>query len=294
MIERFERSLAGIAPYMAGAVARSRALFGPDWEEDFEKTLAPLFADDPDALEKAIKGYVRFALDATRLQKKFERDRVYAPKSYEEASSEVYHNEEYMNSLYIPGILLSHYLWKHHYNQLIYFRNTFAPLVKKSKTQEFCDIGIGSGFYSRQMLALGPEVRGKAFDISEPAVRYATHHLQRFGLLDRWEYELRDVVAVPPEAQWPFLVSVEVLEHLEDPTTFLRALRRMLRPGGHGFITAAITAPNADHIYLYNDSREVRDQLVEAGFQVLQFQEDIAYKPKKDEPVPRLAAFIVT
>jgi 2-polyprenyl-3-methyl-5-hydroxy-6-metoxy-1,4-benzoquinol methylase len=87
---------------------------------------------------------------------------------------------------------------------------------------------------------------------------------------------------------------VEVLEHLEKPVAFLKVLRRMLQDGGKAFITAAITAPNEDHIYLYNEVGDVEAQLLEAGFSVLDFQEDIAYEPKKDEPVPRLAAFIVT
>jgi 2-polyprenyl-3-methyl-5-hydroxy-6-metoxy-1,4-benzoquinol methylase len=106
--------------------------------------------------------------------------------------------------------------------------------------------------------------------------------------------EQRDVIASPPLRRWPFLVCIEVLEHLEDPVTFLKALRAMMEPSGTGLISAAVTAPNEDHIYLYNSPDEVRCQLKEAGFNVFAEQVDFAYEPKANEPVPTNAAFIVT
>ena len=101
------------------------------------------------------------------------------------------------------------------------------------------------------------------------------------------------MITNPPEKSWPFLLSVEVLEHLEDPLSFIRQLRAMLAPGGRGFITAALTAPNEDHIYLYNSCDEIIEQLQTAGFEVISHVEEAAYKPRGDEPVPRIAAFIV-
>ena len=58
-------------------------------------------------------------------------------------------------------------------------------------------------------------------------------------------------------------------------------------------ITAALTAPNADHIFLYESSGQVIDQLKQAEFAVVSFLEGRAYGPKAGEPVPRVAAFLV-
>jgi SAM-dependent methyltransferase len=293
-VERFERILTAIAPYMADTVGKGRRAFGDSWQRQFEDTLRTLFAEDDARLERAARGYVRFALDSVRLHKRFERDRVYLPKTYDEAARGVYHNKEYMDGLYLPGILLSHYLWPHHYRQLGYFQRAFAPRVRELAGQRFLDVGVGTGFYSRQMLAACPQMVGTAYDISQYSLEYATAHVAAFGFSPRWTGEIRNVITNPPAERWPCLVSVEVLEHLEDPLSYLHALRARLEPGGLGFITAAITAPNEDHIYLYNNPREVAAQLEAAAFRVLEFQEDVAYEPKSDEPVPRLAAFIVS
>jgi len=298
-IARFEAALARAAPFMAGAVHKGRARFGREWEDAFEEFLSRFFADDAAAMELAIKGYVGFSLEMAKLQKRFEKERVYAAKTHAEAAAQVYHNEEYVNSLYAPGILLSHYLWLHYFNQLRWFHRRFAPLVLEAADRRFCEVGVGSGFYSRQLLSVAPDVRGHAFDISAHALDYTGRHLERFGVRERWTGTRRDVIADPPPIEspdeaWPFIVSADVLEHLEDPPAFLRSLRRMLRPGGTGFIATVITSANTDHIYLYNSWEEIRDQLVDAGFRVLDHQEDIAYEPRADEPVPRLAAFLVT
>lgn len=294
MVRDLEARLTRLAPYMASTVEKARSRFGAAWEASFEETLGRLFRGEPERLENAVRGYVRFALDAIKLQKVFEKERVYRAKSYAEVGQEVYHNRDYMETLYLPGILLSHYLWPHHYNQLMYFQKRFAPLVRATAARRFCDIGIGTGFYSRQMLSLDPGLEGDAFDISEHSMSYARQQIKRFDFASRWRGHMRDVILDPPDETWPLLVSVEVLEHLEDPIAFLKSLRRMLQPGGRAFITAAITAPNADHIYLYNNCDEVIAQLRAAGFELIEYQEDIAYAPRRDEPVPRLGAFIVT
>ncbi len=291
-LETFEQLMLKAAPYMSATVTRMREGFGTDWESRFGQTLDKIFGDREDLLELAVKGYVRFALDSIKLQMRFEKERCYVPKSYADVASAVYHNHEYMHQLYLPGILLSHYLWSHHYRQLVWFHEHFLPLVNAAPDKSFSDIGTGTGFYSRQMLMGDPKAKGVAYDISDHSLAYATQQVQAFGAQDRWRAEKRDVVASPPPPT-PFILSVEVLEHLEDPLGFLRTARAVLQPGGYGFITAAVTAPNEDHIYLYNTRAEVEDQLREAGFEVVSTLEELAYEPKADEPVPRLVACIV-
>jgi SAM-dependent methyltransferase len=290
-VDNFEEELSRIAPFMGSTVERARASFGNGWDDGFGGLLEAMFSD-PDRMRSAIKGYVRFCLEATKLQRRFEKERRYAPRTYEEASAAVYCNKEYMMDLYLPGILLSHYLWPHHFRQQLYFEDKFLPRVLAAELPKFADVGVGTGFYSRKMLCAAEDVSGTAFDISPYAAEYAQMQVSSFGVASRWTCKLQDVIEQPPADKWPFVLSVEVLEHLEDPIAFMRSLRAMLAPGGSAFITAALTAPNEDHIYLYNTCDEIIEQLEAAGFEVEYYQEEAAYEPRADEPVPRIAAFI--
>lgn len=293
-VARFEAEMASVAPFMVPSLKRQRETFGADWLQQFGETLCRFISTSDQRLSAAVRGYVNFAVSGMRLQKKFEKTLQYEKKSYAEASSAVYQNRDYMFGSYLPGLLLSHYLWPHHYQQLQFYQRAFLPHVASAEVKEFCDVGPGTGFYSRQLLTGVPQARGWAFDLSPYALEYSAAQLAAFGVSDRWQKKLQDVVLATPDRQWPFLVCIEVLEHLEDPLVFLKALRKMLAPGGRGLISAAVTAPNEDHIFLYNSGDEVQAQIEEAGFSVTSRQEDRAYVPKGSEPVPINAAFIVS
>ena len=293
-LERLDAYLNGKYPFMAGVVGRNIGDFGEPWKARFEDMLAHVLPDQT-AMERAVDGYVEFALDALRLHKRFEKEQEYINKTYAEAAAQVYHNEDYMQTLYLPGILLSHYLWPHHYRQGVFFENSFLADFLRAEDRSFCDVGIGTGFYSRWLLTAGDDVRGQGFDISESSKAYTERQVAAYGAADRYRVHLRDVVAEPLDNVADWLMSVEVLEHLEDPLAFLKALRRMLRDGGKAFVTAAITAPNIDHIYLYRDAEEVVDQLIEAGFALEQYYLGAGYAPAEPRlPVPKIGAYIVT
>ena len=293
-VEEFEAILKDKFPFMSGVVEKGRLNFGKLWETEFAEALARMFSTNKN-LSDAVRGYVDFSIDAMRLQKAFEKELEYRSKSYEEASADVYHNDEYMNNLYLPGIFLSHFLWPHHYRQYLFCRSTFLNDMRLANSDVFYDVGVGTGFFSRLALQVVPEVRGRGFDISVASKQYAERQAESFGVSSRYSVELRDVVKEPPDEKVMFLMSVEILEHLEDPLAFLKALRQMLAPGGKAFITAALNAANADHIFLYRTPSEVKKQLNEAGFTIEQYHSSMAYAPPAEGiPVPEIVAFVVT
>tara|TARA_R110000782_G_scaffold243386_4_gene329949 strand:+ start:919 stop:1836 length:918 start_codon:yes stop_codon:yes gene_type:complete len=294
-IDRLRSVIANRFPYFKGTIDRQVDEFGAEWMRAFDRDMTVHFAGDFSRFDKAVEGYGRFALEAMKLQVAFDKTREYEAKTYEEAAQEVYQNEDYMLEMYLPGILLSHFLWRHHYKQHIFFEEKFAPFVRNHGGRNFYDVGIGTGFYSKEMLGLTPDMRGRGFDLSPFSKKYTLNTIQAFGYADRYDVILRDITEATDIPPAPFIVNIEVLEHLEQPQVFLNALNKMLEKGGFGLISAALTAPNADHIYLYNDPQEVVDQLERAGFDVIEQIEDPAYEPKSpDKSVPRNAAFIVT
>lgn len=274
-------------------VKRMHDEFGDRWALEFEGMLTRLFPSD-EAMALAVQGYASFALDSLRRQAIFDNEGTYPNKSFAEAAAEVYLNETYMNLQYLPGLLLSHYLWGHHYRQLRFFQDAYVQPISVDAL-EFAEIGIGTGVYSRTILQTAQSARGTGFDISPHAKAFAEMHMRRFGVFDRYTIELRNILNDPPACRFRHLVCVEVLEHLEDPASFLNALRGLLAADGKAFITAALNAANADHIYLYRNPEEVIAQLRHAGFAIEQYFVADAYKSSApDRPPPSVAAFVVT
>ena len=292
-LDRLAQAFRSVAPVFRNVVAKSRAELGSRWAQVLDESVRRLFPSGAE-LTAAVEGYARFAMHVLRLQIRFEQERTYVAKSYADVLESVYSNDAHMSSEYLPGLLLSHYLWPHHYRQRLFFETVFVEEMRRAGATSFYDVGVGTGFYSRLALVGVPGLQGIAYDISPSSKAFAEWQARAFGVADRFRVELCDVVDNPP-APTDWLVSVEVLEHLEDPVRFLLGLRAILRPGGKAFVTTALNAPNADHIYLYRTAAEVCAQLEEAGFAVEQYFCALAGKPSfKGAPVAEVAAFIVT
>src|SRR5258706_14928373 len=105
---------------MKGVVDRARTRFGEEWQRAFEAMLE-IDLSDRTALEAAVAGYLRFSLESIRSQKQFEQTGKYQLTSFADAAEAVYFNREYMLQCYLPGLLLSQYLWPHHYEVRCFF-----------------------------------------------------------------------------------------------------------------------------------------------------------------------------
>jgi len=271
--------------------------FGDLWQSEFNIHLEKLFSSDKSSDEKAyddaVLGYSKFAIDGVRLQRLFNKKLKYEDVSYEEACEKVYMNENYMMTLYLPGIYVSNFLWRHHYKQYLFYHEKFCSLLDQAPDRRFYDVGTGTGFYTLQMFRASDLTEGFGIDISPHSRKFTLKNVESFGFKDRF-HSINVNILEKDFEPLPFIQSVEVLEHLSDPQPFLNRLRQMLQKGGRGFITAALTAPNADHIYLYWKPEEVVNQLEKAGLKVLEQIEELAYEGQLGEHVPKVAAFIVT
>jgi SAM-dependent methyltransferase len=267
--------------------------FGEPWANEFDLHLGKLFGTDPTAYADAVRGYAKFAIDAMRLQRLFNKKLRYEDCTYEEACANVYMNEEYMMKLYLPGILVSHFLWRHHYRQFLYYKENFLPLLATARDKRFYDVGTGTGFYTVQMFRGDAALEGTGIDISPHSRRFTANQIRAWGYEGSFTSLNKNIIGADLEP-FGFIQTVEVLEHLSDPQLFLDHIRKLLAPGGQGFITAALTAPNADHIYLYWTPDDVIKQLVNAGFKVQDYFLAEAYVGSPGEHVPKVAAFIVS
>ena len=285
-VNRLDREFQNISPVFKDTIAKAR-LAGPEWELEVDDLVSKMWPTEA-VLAAAVKGYESFALEIMRLQVDFERTHVYAPYSYMDMLELVYDNDEYMQTCYLPGLLLAWYLWPHHYRQLRFFQ-TFVRSMARASAQRFIDVATGTGIYSRLALLRVPTTVGVGYDISTASCQFTTDHLTAFGVSGRYQMVRENVIEETPEpVDW--LICVELIEHLSRPQMLIAALRRMLNPGGKAFLATAINAPNSDHIYLLRSVDEAASLITEGGFRIEQISANVATSSSKTPPT--VVAFI--
>ncbi|GGA72962.1 ubiquinone biosynthesis O-methyltransferase [Arenimonas soli] len=92
------------------------------------------------------------------------------------------------------------------------------------------DVGCGGGLLSEAMAAEGARVT--ALDLAPELVEVARLHLLESGL--DVDYRLQSVESLADEVPGSFdaITCMEMLEHVPDPGSVLRACARLLKPGG--------------------------------------------------------------
>lgn len=97
------------------------------------------------------------------------------------------------------------------------------------------DVGCGGGILAESMAARGAEVVG--IDLGEKALKVAQLHQLESGA--QVEYRLLSVETLADEAPASFdvVTCMEMLEHVPDPATVVRACATLLKPGGRVFFS---------------------------------------------------------
>lgn len=92
------------------------------------------------------------------------------------------------------------------------------------------DVGCGGGLLSEAMAASGAHVT--ALDLAPELIEVARLHLLESGL--DVDYRLQSVESLADEAPASFdaITCMEMLEHVPDPGSVLRACAKLLKPGG--------------------------------------------------------------
>jgi SAM-dependent methyltransferase len=150
-------------------------------------------------------------------------------------------------------------------------------LLQPSPSDWVLEIGFGHGRTIKRLASMVANGRVCGIDVSEAMFNMAVRRNRR-GIADgRVDLRLEDCASIPfDDACFDWALSVHTLYFWSDPTSCLREIRRVLRPGARlalGFLRAEsprrICFPR--EVYTFYDEREVRAMLASAGFDSIEF-----------------------
>ncbi|HEY1773477.1 MAG TPA: bifunctional 2-polyprenyl-6-hydroxyphenol methylase/3-demethylubiquinol 3-O-methyltransferase UbiG [Gammaproteobacteria bacterium] len=114
-----------------------------------------------------------------------------------------------------------------------------APL----KGRTVLDIGCGGGLMAEAMASRGAKVTG--IDLSEGALKVARLHLKESGRQVDYRHVSAEALAAEMPGHFDVITCLEMLEHVPDPGSVIRAITAMLRPGGQVVFSTLNRTPKA-------------------------------------------------
>jgi 2-polyprenyl-6-hydroxyphenyl methylase/3-demethylubiquinone-9 3-methyltransferase len=105
------------------------------------------------------------------------------------------------------------------------------------------DVGCGGGILSESMAGRGADVTG--IDLSEKALAVARLHLLECGGRVDYRHIAAEQLATEAPAAYDVVTCLEMLEHVPDPASTIRACATLIKPGGHAFFSTISRNPKA-------------------------------------------------
>ena len=117
--------------------------------------------------------------------------------------------------------------------------NARAPLAG----QTVLDIGCGGGILTESMAKKGAVVSG--IDLSEKALKVADLHSLESGVQVRYEMVSAEELAEREPGRYDNVTCMEMLEHVPDPASVVRACAALVKPGGQVFFSTLNRNPKS-------------------------------------------------
>jgi len=105
------------------------------------------------------------------------------------------------------------------------------------------DIGCGGGLLSEGMARRGATVTG--FDLGEAPLAVARLHAEKSRVEVEYLQVLAEEIAEQRAGEYDAVTCLEMLEHVPDPASVIRACAKLVKPGGQVFFSTINRNPKA-------------------------------------------------
>jgi 2-polyprenyl-6-hydroxyphenyl methylase/3-demethylubiquinone-9 3-methyltransferase len=111
------------------------------------------------------------------------------------------------------------------------------------KDKKVLDVGCGGGILSEGMAALGAQVTG--IDMGEAALNVAKLHLLESGLKVDYRHVSVEELAEQFPHSFDVVTCMEMLEHVPDPVSVVKAIAKLVKPSGKIFFSTINRTPKS-------------------------------------------------
>ncbi|MGB4056960.1 MAG: bifunctional 2-polyprenyl-6-hydroxyphenol methylase/3-demethylubiquinol 3-O-methyltransferase UbiG [Alphaproteobacteria bacterium] len=111
--------------------------------------------------------------------------------------------------------------------------------LKPFKTLKILDVGCGGGLVSEPMARLGASITG--IDADPIAIPVAKKHAEQSNLkINYSNQEIKDL-----QSTFDVILALEIIEHVENPTDFVKSVAKALKPGGLAIFSTLNRTPKS-------------------------------------------------
>lgn len=114
-----------------------------------------------------------------------------------------------------------------------------SPVAEK----KVLDVGCGGGILSESMAQRGAHVTG--IDMGEAPLAVAQLHSLETGVEVSYQQNTAEDMAVQHAGEYDIVTCLEMLEHVPDPSSVIRACTDLVKPGGHVYFSTINRNPKA-------------------------------------------------
>ncbi|MDF1573893.1 MAG: class I SAM-dependent methyltransferase [Bacteroidales bacterium] len=147
---------------------------------------------------------------------------------------------------------------------------------------EIADAGSGFGQYVYDLSKRYPDARITGLDIKQEQVNDCNHFFSAIHRSDKVRFRHADLTKLEVNEEWDLVLSVDVMEHIEDDRSVFRHIYRGLKEGGVLLISTPSDQGGSDVHHEHDESfidehvrdgygvQEIEEKLREAGFSNIQ------------------------
>jgi len=209
---------------------------------------------DGEDLETALRCYARY-LEQVVVERRRYHDRT-GRYGKSEPELEALWNDPPRQRLYLYTLTLSTVFNRSRYELLRDFREVLEEFPPRRGA--ILEIGAGNCLNASLASAYGTVAAFEKNGLSE-AWRRLLDPCGKIDLrIDHYDF------AEPP--RYDMVVMIEILEHVKDPSSWLRGAHNVLKQSGLAYVTFAIRMPQEDHLFEFTTVGECREMISRSAF----------------------------